>query len=62
MNIDKLLSIPKSFFVSLHFFSLKDALKLPVLVRYNAKIMSLRGTIKVSGGENKKGNVEYWFW
>ena len=27
-------SIPKSFWVSLHFFPLKDALKLPILVRY----------------------------
>ena len=45
MKIDKILSIPKSFWVSLHFFTLRDALKLPILVRYNTKIQSLRGEI-----------------
>lgn len=53
MKIDKILSIPKSFWVSLHFFTLRDALKLPILVRYNTKIQSLRGEIKVLGGVNQ---------
>lgn len=54
MNLEKILSIPKSFWVSLHFFSLKDAIKLPVVVRYNTKIQALSGTIKVGRGGGKK--------
>lgn len=52
MTLEKILSIPKSFWVSLHFFSFKDAVRLPVLVRYNAKIQSLKGTVEIasSGG------------
>ena len=50
MNIEKILSIPKSFWVSLHFFPLKDALKLPVLVRYNTSLLSLKGKIIAQGG------------
>lgn len=50
MSIEKILSIPKSFWVSVHFFSFKDAIKLPVLVRYNTKIQSLTGNIKVNSG------------
>lgn len=61
MSIDKLLSIPKSFFVSLHFFPLKDALKLPVLVRYNAKIMSLRGAISIGGGKIRRAMLSIGF-
>lgn len=50
---EKILSIPKSFWVSSHFFPLKEAIKLPVFVRYNTKIQSLKGTIKIkSGGGN----------
>ena len=54
MNIEKILSIPKSFWVSLHFFPLKDALKLPVLVRYNTSLMSLKGKIIALGETVRK--------
>lgn len=50
MTIDKILSIPKSLWVSLHFFSLKETLRLPILVRYNTKIVSLKGSVVHSGG------------
>lgn len=50
MKIDKILSIPKSLWVSMHFFTLKDAIKLPILVRYNTKILTLKGEINVLGG------------
>lgn len=50
MTLEKILSIPKSFWVSLHFFSFKDAIRLPVLVRYNAKIQSLKGTVRLASG------------
>lgn len=49
-KIEKILSIPKSFWVSMHFFTLKDAIKLPILVRYNTKILTLKGEINVLGG------------
>ena len=50
MNLDKLLSLPKSLYVSFRLFSFKDALKLPVVVRYNTRLLSLNGKIKVMGG------------
>lgn len=53
MEIDKILSIPKSLWVSMHFFTLKDAIKLPILVRYNTKILTLKGEINVLGGVNR---------
>ena len=34
MKIDKILSIPKSLWVSMHFFTLKDAIKLPSAIQY----------------------------
>lgn len=54
MTFEKLLSIPKSFWVSLHFFSFKDAIKLPVVVRYNTKIQSLKGSVIIKQGGGVK--------
>lgn len=51
--LEKLLSLPKSIYVCLHFFSLNEAIKLPILVRYNCKLLSLAGKVnikKCSGG------------
>lgn len=51
--LEKLLSIPKSLYVCLKLFRLKDALKLPILVRYNCCLVSLSGKVNVkkcSGG------------
>lgn len=54
MKIDKILSIPKSFWASLHFFTLRDAIKLPILVRYNTKVLTLKGEINVlEGGKSR---------
>lgn len=50
----KILSIQKSFGVSFHFFLLKEAIKLPIFVRYNTKIQSLKGIIKINLGGGKK--------
>lgn len=47
---EKILSIPKSLYVSIRLFPLRDALKLPCLVRYNTKILDLKGQIKVING------------
>ena len=45
--LEKILSVPKSLWVSLHLLPLKDAIKLPVFVRYNTKILSLKGNVKI---------------
>ena len=47
---EKILSIPKSFWVSFHFFPLKEAIKLPIFIRYNTKIQSLKGVVKINQG------------
>ena len=60
MTFEKLLSIPKSFWVSLHFFSFKDAIKLPVVVRYNTKIQSLKGAVIIKRGGGKDGYAANW--
>lgn len=46
-KIEKILSIPKSFWVSLHFFGFKDAVKLPMFVRYNCVLKNLTGSVEV---------------
>lgn len=43
--LEKLLSIPKSFWVSIHYFPLTEALKLPIMVRYNTCLLSVGGKI-----------------
>lgn len=48
--LEHILSIPKSFYVSLKYFSLKDAVKLPIMVRYNTVLLGLKGKIVNSGG------------
>lgn len=55
MELDKILSIPKSLWVCLHFFPFKKAIKLPVLVRYNTICKSLKGSIvtNYSGGAHQ---------
>lgn len=41
------ISIPKSFFFSLRFFPLKDAIKLPLLIAYNTRIGAIGKNSKV---------------
>ena len=51
--LEHILSIPKSFYVSSKYFSLKDAVKLPIMVRYNTVLLGLKGKITNSrGGQN----------
>ena len=49
-RIEQILSIPKSLYVCLRLFHFMDAIKMPILVRYNCKLQSLKGRIKVMGG------------
>lgn len=57
MKLEKILSIPKSFWVSLHFFPLKDAIRLPILVRYNTKLNSLKGAVISNSGGGKNSHA-----
>lgn len=50
ISLEKFLSFPKSIYVNLRLFPIKDALKLPILCRYNVKCLSLKGKIIVEGG------------
>lgn len=61
MELDKILSIPKSLWVSLHFFPFKEAIKLPVLVRYNTKCKSLKGTIGLNSNGGGKSRLVIGF-
>ena len=42
MNINKLLSIPKSLYFNLSAFPLKTAIKMPVLVSYKTKLKGIK--------------------
>lgn len=44
------LSIPKSFYVSYRLTGLKQAFRLPILVRYNTCVKSLKGRVILTGG------------
>lgn len=48
MSIEQILSIPKSFYVSWRLTSLKEAVYFPILVRYNCKLISLKGHIRLN--------------
>ena len=60
-TIEKLLSIPKSLYVSFKLMPFKEACKLPVLVRYNCKIISLKGLIDVKQGGVKTAMLHIGF-
>ena len=47
---ERILSIPKSLYVSLHYFSIKEAFKLPIMVRYNCKLIKIGGCINIVNG------------
>ena len=46
---DYLLSIPKSLYVCIRLFGIARSLRLPVVVRYNTKILGLKGAVNVLG-------------
>lgn len=48
ITIEKILSIPKSFYVSFRLFPLRQALLMPAMVRYNTKILNVEDLIKVN--------------
>ena len=48
--IELFLSLPKSFYVGLRLFGFKKAIRLPIIVRYNTRIISLSGSVLLMGG------------
>lgn len=42
MNILSILSIPKSVYINLKVFDFKTAIKLPILVSYNTKLIGIK--------------------
>ena len=50
-KIEILLSLPKSYYVSMKLLGFRRALRLPFLVRYNTKIIDLTGKINLYGGD-----------
>lgn len=65
MNVmlEKIISIPKSLWVCLHFFSFIEALRLPIVVKYNVKIGSLKGNVIINntGGHKKTSLLSIGF-
>ena len=51
LNAEYILSIPKSIYVCLRLFRFKDAIRLPMLVRYNCRLYSLKGRIHIEGSK-----------
>lgn len=58
--VEYLFSVPKSFYVSLKYFSLKDAIRLPILVRYNTLLLELKGNIVNVGGQIRSVKSRLW--
>lgn len=48
--IEYLLSVPKSFYVSVKLLGLKRSFRLPIVVKYNTKVLSLKGSVTILGG------------
>ena len=47
LNAEYILSIPQSIYVCLRLFRFKDAIRLPMLVRYNCRLYSLKGRVHI---------------
>ena len=62
--IEKFMSLPKSLYVSMKFlfFPILQALRIPILVRYDTKLTILSGTVNFNSGGGKNRNVDHWLW
>lgn len=61
LTLEKLLSLPKSIYVSMRLFPFKEAVKIPVLCRYNVKNLSLKGEIMLEEGPVKTSMFQIGF-
>ena len=57
------MSLPKSLYVSMKFlfFPILQALRIPILVRYDTKLTSLSGIVKINSVV-KNSNIDHWLW
>lgn len=62
MNItfEKILSIPKSFYVCIKLLPFRQALRLPIIVRYNCLLLSTKGTMEIYGNV-RRGMINIGF-
>lgn len=63
-TIEKAISLPKSIYVSFRLFPFLQALKIPILCRYNVKCVSLRGRVSIKQLDRnsiKMGMIEIGF-
>lgn len=63
-TIEKAISLPKSIYVSFRLFPFLQALKIPILCRYNVKCKSLKGNAVVKKTDSpivKTGMIEIGF-
>lgn len=61
MGLEYILSLPKSFYVSWRLTSFRKALHLPILVRYNTKIVSLKGHVEINNSQKQRATVVIGF-
>lgn len=59
---EKLLSLPKSLYASMKFFPMFQALRIPILVRYNTNLTCLSGKVIINSGGGKNSYADHWFW
>ena len=52
MSIEQFLSLPKSLYVSWRLTSFRKAFKFPILVRFNTKLISLKGHVTIDSAHN----------
>lgn len=55
------MSLSKSLYVCMKFFPILQALRIPMLVRYDTKQTSLSGIVKFNSG-GKNCNIDHWLW
>lgn len=61
MNINKLLNIPKSLYFNLYAFSLKTAIKIPILVSYKTKLIDIKKCKIIINASIKFGIIKMGF-
>lgn len=60
-TIEKILSIPKSLYVNFKLMPFREAIKMPIFVRYNCHIKALKGLISVNRGGVKTAMLQIGF-
>lgn len=61
MNILSILSIPKSVYINLKVFDFKTAIKLPILVSYNTKLIGIKKNTMVIDDSLRFGDIRIGF-